>query len=358
MAARKSSRRPTGKRAAGKPPPRARAPKSPARKKEPRRPAGTTKLPAVSLGPSIIEPPAVALDSGVAVSQALALSRSLETIESTYEAWDEVRAAHARNRLRFDQERRRLDEQGELLLGAVRSAAELPPPPPSAPQPDALVAATDATAVDHFVTEARARLETARVRLAAEEKAAAEAYQRAAAQLRATARERIEARARLAPPHVRLFPRTVAPDHRILHLERPGPDDALALFFTFTGRIPSRYGALFDDSTDDVFTGPTSLYPDEGVPSEELRPSPMRLRLLLDAQPEVWPLKGYLLLAISAAEGPRFVRWVSRGPVLEAELEEGYGFRNLLSREEAEQITGALLKLKLAGRLELELGRA
>lgn len=295
-----------------------------------------------------------------AVSQAVTLVRALETIESAYEAWDELRMAQARARQRFADERRRLDDEGELLLGAVKTVADgsVPPPPASAPRPDDLVAAADAAGLDRFLAEARARLDATRKALAAEEAAAEAASRDAAAELRATLRERIAARARYSPPRLRLLPRSVGGEQRILHLERPAGEDAVVLAWILTGRLLSRLGAAFDDAVDDVFTGPTSLYPDEGLSGDDLRPSPMRLHLLLDAQPEVWPLKGYLLQPVPDADGGvRFVRWLTRGPVLEAELEDGYGFRNVLSREEAERVTGALLTLKLAGKIELELGR-
>jgi len=306
------------------------------------------------------EPSAAELQLDDPVAQAVALSRSLETIESAYDAWEELREALSRSRQRFGDERRRLDEEGELLVGAVRALTDrkIPPPPPSAPVPDTLVAANDAAAADQFLAEARARLDEAKGRVIREAAVAEAAFERAFADVRATARARIEARARVAAPKIRLLPRSVDPEHRILHLERPSPEDAIVLFFVLTGRIPSRYGAPFDDSTDDVFVGPTMLYPDEGIAADELRPSAQRLHLLLDAQPAVWPLKGYLLQSLPPVDGhARFVRWLARGAVFEAELEDGYGFRNVLSREEAELITGGLLRLKLAGRLELELGR-
>jgi hypothetical protein len=52
-----------------------------------------------------------------------------------------------------------------------------------------------------------------------------------------------------------------------------------------------------------------------------------------------------------------FVRWLERGAVLEAEVADGDGFRNQLTTKEAEQLTGALLSLKLEGKVELELVR-
>jgi len=51
------------------------------------------------------------------------------------------------------------------------------------------------------------------------------------------------------------------------------------------------------------------------------------------------------------------VRWLERGAVMEAEVADGDGFRNMLTVHEAEQLTGALLSLKLDGRIELELVR-
>jgi hypothetical protein len=51
------------------------------------------------------------------------------------------------------------------------------------------------------------------------------------------------------------------------------------------------------------------------------------------------------------------MRWVARGVVLEAEVQDGEVFRNQLTRDEAERITGLLLANKLAGKLELELVR-
>jgi hypothetical protein len=53
--------------------------------------------------------------------------------------------------------------------------------------------------------------------------------------------------------------------------------------------------------------------------------------------------------------GGAVARLVERGPVMEAEIAEASGFRNILTRDEAEQIAGYLLKLKLDGAIDLEL---
>jgi hypothetical protein len=145
--------------------------------------------------------------------------------------------------------------------------------------------------------------------------------------------------------------RTLPGDRRILHLRRPSPDDAVLLLFAMTGRCPTRYGFLFDDSTDDVLLAPPALYAEEGV--VHVRPRPAELVAELEPRAAFWPVKGALLVVRPGLT----VRWLSRGAVLEAEVADGDAFRNLLSREEAEQITGVLLSLKLAGALGLELVR-
>ena len=66
------------------------------------------------------------------------------------------------------------------------------------------------------------------------------------------------------------------------------------------------------------------------------------------------PVKGMIPLALPDGG---WMRWVSRGAVLEAELLDGAAFRNVLSAAEAERVTGLLLAHRLAGRIELELVR-
>ena len=138
--------------------------------------------------------------------------------------------------------------------------------------------------------------------------------------------------------------------------ERVSPDEAVLLLYALTGRIPSRYGFLFDDSTDDVMQPPQPLYPEEGVSPEQTRPDAAALRALVEAAHSVLPVKGFIPLQVPRADGGHdFVRLLQRGPVMEAELQDGAGFRSLLAREEGERIAGYLLRLKLTKKIELEI---
>ncbi|MCU0702330.1 MAG: hypothetical protein MUC96_38025 [Myxococcaceae bacterium] len=241
--------------------------------------------------PPLIEPPVL-----VAPTSVSALSNAPETIEAAYDAWDALRAELAALRATSTAERVRLEEQGALLLGAVKAASS------PAAGPAGLVKTSQ---LEQLADEARRGWEASKAALEARASAAEAEIAKAIDELTAELRRRVEAQATLAPPSLELMVRTLPGDRRILHLRRPAPDDAVLLLFAMSGRCPTRYGFLFDDSTDDGVT----------------------------------------------------LRWLSRGAVLEAEVADGDGFRNLLSREEAEQLTGALLSLKLAGAIELELVR-
>jgi hypothetical protein len=133
-------------------------------------------------------------------------------------------------------------------------------------------------------------------------------------------------------------------------------DDAVLLLYVLTGRIPSRYDFLFDDSTDDVTLPPPPLYPDEGVGFAETRPGAQALAQRLRDMGPVLPVKGYLPVWVPRGSGEELFLLRERGPVMEAELLDGDGFRSVLEREEAERLAGHLLRLKLEGRIELELG--
>jgi hypothetical protein len=205
--------------------------------------------------------------------------------------------------------------------------------------------------LERLADDARRGWEASKAALEARALEAEAALEQALNEVRAELRRRVSARAKVTPPRVELMVRTLPGDRRILHLRRPSPDDAVLLLFAMSGRCPTRYGFLFDDSTDDALLAPPSLYADDGV--VQARPKPSELVTALSPRTDFWPLKGALLLLRPGLT----MRWLCRGAVLEAEVADADAFRNLLTREEAEQLTGVLLSLKLAGALELELVR-
>jgi hypothetical protein len=265
-----------------------------------------------------------------------------ETIEAAYEAWDDLREERRAVRATFESERTRLEEQGELFLGAVKAAAHPMHDTPALVKASALAKMADDATVSWEASKA------ALDRRAADSEAALE---RATAAVVTELIRRVRAQAASVPPHLELMVRVLPDEHRILHARRPAPDGAVLLLHAMSGRVPTRYGFLFDDSTDDALLAPPTLYAEEGVASSRLKPS--ELVSVLSGLDRLWPLKGMLLQVGTEL----IVRWLSRGAVLEAEVLDHDAFRNRLTRDEAERITGALLSMKLEGRLELELVR-
>jgi hypothetical protein len=294
--------------------------------------------------------PGLGPESSTGPDAALARLRTLETLESGYEAWLELKLEHAAARAHFHEERERLEQQGSFLLGAVRAAGLAPPAGtepglvPAAPSPG------------DFLRDAEAKLSTARAALAEREAALETRYAEAFAELRATLAERARRYLAASRPRLTLLLRRVGAERSILHVERVSGDTPVLLCVLLTGRIPSRYGFLLDDSTEDVALPPAPLYPEEGVAPGEVRPDAPGLEARMRGAGEVLPLKGFLPVFVPRPGGGEdFFRLLQRGAVLEVEVAEGAAFRSVLSRAEAERFAGHLLRLKLEGRIELDL---
>jgi hypothetical protein len=302
-----------------------------------------TDVPAVR-GGALIEAPELGPDPSMLGADALARARSVETLEVAYAAWVELQQAHRAARRRWEAERQRLTEQGSLLLGAVKAAG-------AAPTASAEGLAKT-SALEAFVNEAKAKLADAQAQLEERARSADAAFTGELAKVRAELLARVARQAAKVRPVFKLMIRVLGGDRRILHAHRLGGDESVVALFALTGRIPSRYEFLFDDSTDDAMAAPPVLYADEGV--TDVRPTAAGLVAGLSPLTEVWPVKG--MLPVTLPDGS-WLRWISRGAVLEAEVRDGDGFRNVLTSDEAERITGLLLAAKLGGKLELELVR-
>lgn len=291
---------------------------------------------------------AMAVPAEPGKAQLAALKQS-ETLESAYAVWDELRATHRSVVERFASERKRLKDEGDFMVGTVEAAKRARAP--LLPGNDGLVKARDA---DAFLKHAKEKLSASAAQLDQLARETESAYQQALTTVRHEVRSRVERYLQRVRPQVRLMLRVMPQDQRVLHVARVGPDEAVLLCFLLNGRVPSRYGYLFDDSANDVKGEPPHLYADEGVAVDAVSPDPSGLKDVLNSSPEVLPVKACIPL-LAPVEGTQKLAWLKqRGPVMEAELEEGDVFRHLLQVKEAEAIAAVLLKLKLEGKIELE----
>jgi hypothetical protein len=76
-----------------------------------------------------------------------------------------------------------------------------------------------------------------------------------------------------------------------------------------------------------------------------------------DRRHGVFPSKGMIPFRVPQPAGTIHVRFLQRGPVAEAEVADGEGWRSVLTVEEAEVIAGWLIKLQLEGKLSVSLAR-
>ncbi|XXF81627.1 hypothetical protein P2318_22200 [Myxococcaceae bacterium GXIMD 01537] len=276
----------------------------------------------------------------------------METLEAAYEAWLELRLAHAAARVRLQEEEERLAQQGAFMVGAVRAAGLGPPEGPG------LVTAAGSP-LEGFLREAEEKVARAREALAQRREESEAFYRDAFAEVRATLVDRVRRYLEGLRPRLELTLHRVGATRTILHVRRVADDDAVLLCFLFTGKVPTRHGFLLDDSTEDVSLPPAPLYAEEGVAPEGVRPDAPALEARVRGEGEALPLKGFLPLFVPRPGGGEdFFRLLQRGPVMEVEVADGASFRNVLAREEAERLAGHLLRLKLERRLELDLQAA
>lgn len=282
-------------------------------------------------------------------------ARALETLEAAYDEWRTLQLEHAAAYAEWARERKRLEEEGAFVLGAVRAAqasvqgGEGPLLPGGAG-----LATRPEGSLQEVAAQAQRKLEEARSALSRREAEQAEAFAARLAEVRRRVRERVSRYAAAFRPRLELWVRPLAGGRRILHLRRVSGDEAVVLLHLFSGAIPSRYGFLFDDSLDEPGLPAPLLYPDEGVQPSELRPGATALRERVKAGAEVLPIRGFLPVLVARPDGGEdLFRLLQRGPVMEAELADGESFRSLLEPAEAERLAGYLLGLKLAERIEL-----
>jgi len=269
----------------------------------------------------------------------------LETLAAGYTRWEELKRERHDARRRWAEREQQLAQQGRFLLGTVRSAEA------SAPSVEQGLMAPGALSA--YLATARAALEAASAALTAERAEGEAGFCAALTEVQALIRGRVDRTLATVRPRFTLRLRHLGAERAILHVDRLSPDEAVLALTLLTGQVPTRYGFLFDDSTEDPSLPQPLLYAEEA--GDSVRPDAATLGArVLDASAPL-PVKGYLPLWIAEGGSRHLFRMLQRGPVMEVEIADGEGFRNVLTLPEAERFSGHLLRLKLAGRIELEI---
>lgn len=289
---------------------------------------------------------------------ALTVALESESLEALYAAWLEFRLARATARAAIAREREQLDVKAAYLLKTVEAARELPDAPrpkkgraKSKPKGKALA---ELDPLAKFHAEAKAELERARKALGAREEAEEADAAKVEARVRKALLHRADQHLAIHKPKVALTVHPVGKDQTLLEVAGLGDEDAALLMRVLHARLPTRWGFFSDDAVQDLARGPAKLYPDEGV--TELFPADAEAEdAILFGKGDFLPVRMQIPFALPKKPFPRF-RLVHHGPVAQVESRrEGQPWSHLVPREDSELLSGYLLRLKLAGKLDLDL---
>lgn len=276
---------------------------------------------------------------------ALHALRSVETLEAAYEVWEELERAFDARAQHRGEEQQRLEGEGRFLLGAVRAAGNL------SGEPAETTALASAPPLQRFLNDAEDKLAQTRRELEAKGEAEARSFETAFEEIEQTLEARVRRYASAAPPRLVLWRRPAGSERAVLHLASIPPDTAIVLLFLATGRIARRYDFLTDERTDAPDNEPPSFY----GPGDR-RPLPREFPTRSRPEGRVSPVQGFVPVYVPRpGQTEVFYRFRQRGPVLEAEVLDGEGFRSILTAPEAELLAGQLLRWKLAGSIDLDL---
>jgi hypothetical protein len=292
--------------------------------------------------------------SSKAAPTALAIALESESLPALYEAWLALRLERASARAALTREQEQLTRKADYLLKTVAAARDLP----AAPGPKATsgkgrgLVQVDPLAAFH--AEAQKELDAAgkalRQRAVREEKSA----RAQDARVRKALLQRADAHLAIHKPRLAVTAHPVGSTQVMLELARFGDEDAVLLTRLLHGRLPTRWGFFADDTTEDLARGPARFYADEGVTA--LHPADADAEdSVLHGAGDFLPVRGLIPFSVPGKPWPRF-RLVHHGPIAQVEARRvGAGYAQLMPREDGELFTGHLLRLKLAGKLELTL---
>ncbi len=288
------------------------------------------------------------------VEAALAHARG-DNLVDLYDAWRELRLAHAAASAERARAREQLEVRAETVLRSVESARQLGPAS-AGPDTGHELSAPDPLA--EFLVASQQELAAAREELDArtldEERLFATEIESLRARLLAKA-ELLLAHHR---PRLEVQVQPVGRERSLVHLGRLEEQDVVLVGFLFTGKLLTRWDAFRDDAVDQVGEEPARLYAEENSTKVRYDRLEDEEAVFDDPGTRFLPARGVLPLRAPGHAFPRF-RLINRGPVIEAQARsEGSGYEALMPRASAELLSGYFIRLKVDGKIELKLSVA
>lgn len=294
-------------------------------------------------------------------ASALAVALESESLQALFSAWLELRLQRAQVLAQNARELDQLDQRAQLVLKAVEAARNLPEaavaPKKRTKRSKAskLPALPDGLA--EFHRQAEAELANARKDLRQRMEAEARETTKLEARVRRALLARADQHLAIHKPRIQLTVHPVGKAQALLEVAAFGDEDAVLLMRLLSGKLPTRWGFFADDAVEDLARGPARLYPDEG--NAELWPAHAEAEdAILFPGGDFVPARQQIPFAIAARAFPRF-KLVHHGLIAQVEARhDGEPYSHLLRREDGELLAGYLLRLRVAGKLELLLNVA
>jgi hypothetical protein len=289
-----------------------------------------------------------------AETSALSIALESESLQALFSAWLELRQQHAASLAALNKERDQLESRAQLVLKAVEAARGLPEvavEPKTRAKKSRLPAVRDPLA--EFQAQAEAELALARKQLERRFEAQAHEWEKLDARVRKALLARADQHLSIHKPQVKLTVHPVG-KQSLLEVAAFGEEDAVLLARLLSGKLPTRWGFFADDAVEDLARGPSHFYPDEG--RAELWPADADAEdAILFSNGDFVPLRMQIPFAIPERAFPRF-KLVHHGLIAQVETRrEGEPYSHLVRREDGELLAGYLLRLRIAGKLELVL---
>ncbi len=284
-------------------------------------------------------------------ADALVRAEAAQTVPDLYDAWLKLKLARGQSASAFAQEEKALSQRAEYLLRSVEAARSLSGP--GASGGSSVLASGDP--LGEFQRGAQRELEAARAALAERRAREEGVLAEQIAKVQQLLRQRVETMLALQPPQVTLLTQPVGSEQCLVQLARPEPEEAVALCLLLSGKLPTRRDAFFDDSIDELGAPPARFYVEEGVERSSFESADDEDSLVADPLRPFVPVKAFIPFRIPGHDFPRF-RVVNRGPLAPvlARCASG-GYQELMSRTQAELLSGYFIRLQVEGRLKLAL---
>jgi len=267
-----------------------------------------------------------------------------ETVGAAYQAWEALRSQYENATQSYAQKSAHLKWHGEFILGAAWQAH-------AAVQQENAAAALLTSAGIEFVEQSRQRLSDISQMWEHAQSQMRHCFERASQEIEQEIVRRVDNTLKSVRPKLHLTIHSLAQERCILQFERIDELTSVLLSRLISGKVPTHYAFLFDDSVSQLESAADVLY--TGASTQQ-PPWPFIRELIDDKERLSAPWKGQMPMVY---EGDVLWMLKQKGAVLEVEqaaMKEAQA-SPLLEVAKAQWLVAHFLRWRHEGKIELKL---